>query len=262
MTKGVPDFKYINRNIPVKDVARVLGLQFGSNGNIHCWRPELHQHGDRTASVGIRRTNNTTKCFGCGTKPLGPLDLVMAVLEIKQPLDADRWIAEHFDVPAISLGKHIVAPPRLIHQVGFESPMGILIRSGLFCRLSLPTRAIAPVIVEFAERRGEGHQRVTKLSYRAITRYSGIKSSNAISKALAQLEEIGWLEKASGSKRRNGVIQETTTLILTPGSDLLQELANQNAACMKDEIEREREARKDARQERSKKGRPERALTK
>src|ERR1022692_4534979 len=104
---GIPDLRYINRKIPVADVARALDLRFGVNGNIHCWLPERHQHGDRTASVGIRRTNNTAKCFGCGVGPLGPVDLVMVVLGIKSPGAAAHWIAERFDVPDLPRGTHL-----------------------------------------------------------------------------------------------------------------------------------------------------------
>ncbi len=90
---GVPDLKFINRKVPIIDVARALDLRIGTNENIHCWRPELHQHGDRTASVGIRKTNNTVKCFGCDIGPLGPVDLVMAVRGLTNPGGAAQWIA-------------------------------------------------------------------------------------------------------------------------------------------------------------------------
>jgi hypothetical protein len=72
---GLPDLKFINRKIRISEVARALDLRIGDNGNIHCWRLELHQNGDRSPSVGIRKTNNTVKCFGCGIGPLGPVDL-------------------------------------------------------------------------------------------------------------------------------------------------------------------------------------------
>jgi len=50
----VPDLKYINRNVPIIDVARALGLDVGAS-NIRCWRPELHQNGDRTPRLGFVR---------------------------------------------------------------------------------------------------------------------------------------------------------------------------------------------------------------
>jgi len=55
----IPDMLYINRQIPIADVAHALGLRLDGARKIHCWHPERHKNGDRTASVGIRRVNNT-----------------------------------------------------------------------------------------------------------------------------------------------------------------------------------------------------------
>jgi hypothetical protein len=70
---GVPDLKFINRPIAIADVARELDLSIGDNGNIHCWHPSV-------------------KCFGCGTGPLSVVDLVMAVLDLKNPMPGIAWI--------------------------------------------------------------------------------------------------------------------------------------------------------------------------
>ena len=43
-----------NRKVPVAGIAKALDLRLDGNGKIHCWHPERHKHGDRTASVGIR----------------------------------------------------------------------------------------------------------------------------------------------------------------------------------------------------------------
>ena len=56
---------YINREIRVRDIARHLDLRFGTNKHIHCWHSERHQHGDRTASVGVNERLNYVKCLGC-----------------------------------------------------------------------------------------------------------------------------------------------------------------------------------------------------
>ena len=76
---GIPDMRFINRELPIVEVARALDLRLDGAGKIHCWHPDRHQHGDRTASVGIRASNNTVKCFGCDSKPMGPIDLAMDV---------------------------------------------------------------------------------------------------------------------------------------------------------------------------------------
>jgi len=67
--------RFINRELPILEVARALDLRLDGSSKIHCWHPERHQHGDRTASVGIRRSHNTVKCLGCDFRPMGPIDM-------------------------------------------------------------------------------------------------------------------------------------------------------------------------------------------
>src|SRR5258707_12335076 len=98
---GIPDMRFINGHLRVVEVARALDLKLDGSSKIHCWHPERHQHSDRTASVGIRASNNTVKCFGCKAKPMGPIDLVMDVLGMSSPADAALWIAKHFNVPRL-----------------------------------------------------------------------------------------------------------------------------------------------------------------
>jgi hypothetical protein len=240
----LPDMQFINRKIAIREVARVLDLRIGDNGNIHCWRAELHQNGDRTASVGIRKTNNTVKCFGCWVGPLGPIDLVMSVLELMNPGAAARWIAGHFKVPDLPRGKHLVQPARDTFRVGFESDIGLLVRSGLWARLSAPARSLVPVFLELAERNPETHTLSIQISYRALARYSGIASPKAIAKALRELQEIGWLSATAGSRGPDsGPVRNISMYLLTPRSDEIVELANANFAQMRDDVEAERTLR-------------------
>jgi hypothetical protein len=51
---GIPDMRYINREVRIVEVARKLDLRLDRPSKVHCWHPDRHQHGDRTASVGIR----------------------------------------------------------------------------------------------------------------------------------------------------------------------------------------------------------------
>jgi len=53
--------------------------------------PNRHKNGGRTASVGIRMENNSVKCFGCDSKPIGPVDFVMDVLGM-EAADSALWI--------------------------------------------------------------------------------------------------------------------------------------------------------------------------
>jgi hypothetical protein len=239
---SLPDFQWINHYLPIADVACALDLRFGANGNIQCWHPDHHHHGDRTASVGIRRTTNTIKCFGaaCNVGPLGPIDLVSDVLELS-PLEAGLWIAAHFEVPTIPKGKHLTEPRRHYTRAGFEGAIGVLVQPGLWSKLHPASRAIVPVLLHFADREeGQGTYRV-QISYAAIGRYSGVKSHNAIARALAQLAEIDWLTRVAA--RRRGPIRGVNTYILTPDSDQLRELANALSRQHRAEIDIERELR-------------------
>ena len=228
-------------------MARALDLTIQANGNIHCWQPELHQNGDRTASVGIRKFNNTVKCFGCGIGPLGPVDLVMAVLGLNNPGAAARWIAERFPVPKLPARSNLVEPQRRIFQFGHESETGLLIHSGLWAGLSRAAQAIVPVLLELAERDPETQALSIKISYRALGRYSGTSSPNSIAAALRELQEIDWLSILPG-RRENATapVRNTSVYVLTPRSDELLALAQFNYAQMRAEIKMEKKLRAEA----------------
>ncbi len=252
---GIPDMRAI-RQLPIPEVARALDLRFGSNGLIHCWYPDKHQHGDRTASVGIQKTLNRVKCFGCGSRPMGPLDLVKDVLgfELK---DAADWIAARFEVPRIPPRKHIQEPGRIIHTAGFETAMGLLIRSGLWAKLSPVTQRVVSVLLELAEFRAtaaseeEDKQKSVCISYRALGRYAtssaGRPSPSALSKALAELVEMGWLRRED---RVRGLLRKVASYHLTPFSESVLEYANATVAELKKEIAAEKELREQERRKR------------
>ena len=246
----VPDLRYVNRKIPIAWIAHALELHFGEKGNIHCWRPHLHQNGDRTASVGIRKANNTVKCFGCGVGPLGPVNLVMEILGLTNPGEAARWIAQRFQVPDLPPGKHLVQRERR-NLYGFEGGLGLLIRSGLWPQLSPTARHLVPVLLDFAEQ-DSGKQTFTiTMSYRAMARYAGVASPNAIASALRELQQINWLTLMPGRREPGaGPARRTSTYLLTPQSDQLRELANATCAQMRSVIEIEKKLRAEARAER------------
>ena len=148
--------RFINRELPIADVARALGLRFGGANMVHCWHPERHEHGDRTASVGIRASNNTVKCFGCDSKPMGPIDMVADVRGVG-PADAALWIAERFTVPLVPARKHLAGTARRGERV--KSGLALMIRSGLWAELSPAAQAIAPVLLEIAEKERPADER-------------------------------------------------------------------------------------------------------
>ncbi len=69
----IPDMRFINRELPIADVARALDRRLDGASRIHCWHSERHQHGDRTALVGIRRRNNTVNVSVAIPGPWGQL---------------------------------------------------------------------------------------------------------------------------------------------------------------------------------------------
>lgn len=248
---GVPDMKFINRKIPIADVARALDLRFGGNGNLHCWRPQLHKQGDRTASVGIKKVNNTVKCFGCGVGPLGPIDLVIEVQGLSNSGTAARWIAAHFKVPELTPGRHIVQVERKIFQFGSETHIGFLVHSGLWAELSTTARSIVPVFLEFGEPVSGQQNLSIQISYRALARHAGVASPNAISAALNELREIHWLCRLPSQPEPNArPILATATYLVTPRSDELLELAQYRSKLMRTEIDIERRLRAEGKQKR------------
>ena len=241
---------WINRNVPIEKVAQKLGLRFGEHGRIHCWHPDCHSNGDRTPSVGIRKTNNTVKCFGCGCNvgPFGPISFVMDVLTINAGAAA-LWIAEEFSVPTIPKGRHLREPKLRIARAGFEGELGILIYSGIWSRLSLPAQSVAAVLLHLSDREPGKPRPPLIISYRAISRYTGLVSHSSIANAIEQLEEIGWLARRR-SEQLGGPFRPVSRYLLTPESDSLRELANVTVKQQRDEIQAEKELRRQIRSER------------
>jgi hypothetical protein len=240
--------RYINREIGIIEVARALDLKIDGPSKIHCWHPDRHKHGDRTASVGVRANNNTVKCFGCDSKPLGPIDLVMDVLDMSAA-DAALWIAAFFHVPYVPRRRPLPRP-EAPYQVGYEHGIGLLVRSGLWGTLSEAARCIAPVLLEMAERIPLVSEKfMLEMSYVAISRFSGVRSHRAIRGALVDLIEIGFLRPTCARLLRRPE-RAASRYIITPLSDELREAANAFAAQIQQEITAEKELRKRAREQR------------
>jgi len=232
--RGVPDMKYINRKVPIGEVARALDVRLEGATMVHCWHPERHQQGDRTASASILTSSNKIKCFVCNFRPKGPIDFVMDVLEMNSPADAALWIAAHFPVPFIPTRKHLTGSARRRERV--QNGLALIIRSGLWAQLSPAAQAIAPVLLEMAEKENSASERLTvQLSYVGITRMSGISSPNAIHRALLALSEVGLMLPPDG-RTPGKLVKETARYTMTPYSQELLEMANATAQQVRDEI--------------------------
>jgi hypothetical protein len=243
---SIPDFTWINRNLPIEDVARRLDLQFAEGHKLHCWHPERHKYGDRTASAAIWIKPNKIKCFGCENL-VGVVDLVVDVLGVDFA-GAARWLDANFDVPHIPKGRHLERAAAIHpYMVGHEQPIELLIKSGLWATLSAQTQRVAPVLIALAERKEQNTFEV-RISYRTMMRYSGVRSENSIRRALTALAEIGWLSASPRAEQRNdGILRDVGRYVLTPYSDQVCELANAVHAQMRKEIEQEREVRRQKR---------------
>ena len=249
-TTGVPDATFIRKSVPVTDVAGELSLEVRHNRMIRCWYPERHQHDDRTPSVGVWKRFNRVKCFVCPMRPLGPIDLVIDVLGLN-PGQAIRWIAQRFDVPRIPKGKHLRNPKRVIGPVGHEDPLELLVRSGLWALLCPASRNIAAVLISLADR--QQHDRETwriQISYQALLRFSGLGSFSSISKAVHELQDIGWLKLQQMKRIGELPIRESNCYLLTPFSDEVREWANSVADDFRTEMEAERAVRQQKRHDR------------
>lgn len=179
-----PDLAYIRRCVPIDDVAKRLGLQV-SGKMVRCWRPDNHEHGDRTPSVGLNSRRNIAKCFVCDGRALSPIDLVMSVRE-EDLAAAVRWIVARFEVPAAPKGRHIQPPKRWLERFRIGTNGGsleTLIRSGIWASLTPAQRSLIPVLQTFME---SGTSKV-KISYRGMMRYAGVRSHSTISSSLIML---------------------------------------------------------------------------
>lgn len=242
---GIPDIRWANQNLPISDVLGELGIREGPHGKFHCWHGENHKNGDRTPSVGIRKPNNTAKCFGCGSKPKSVLDVVMDVRGCGIP-DGVAWLDTAFSIPRIPKRKRLENERQLRpSRIGMEDATGLLVQSGIWAALSVSAQRIAPVLLAFMdrdERRGDTFP--LRISYRAITKYSGVKSQNAIRAALDELVGYEWIIKQGATPKPGALLRETGTYSVTPFSDGLMEIANTLSLQQRETVAAEREVRR------------------
>jgi len=240
-----PDCKYIRESVPIGDVAGQLGLKITGN-MMHCWRPENHQHGDRTPSVGLSKRRNRAKCFVCDPTPLSPIDLVMSVLGLKFPA-ALKWMTARYKVPAMAKGEHIQRQERWPerHRVGTSaSALETLIRSGIWASLTPAQRSIVPVLDTFAD---AGTCRVT-ISYRGMMRYGGVRSQSTVATALKRFRALRFL-RVETHRDKDGLRACNTYALCFDDPEFLR-LANDCRQRQTEQITQERDLRKNERRKR------------
>ena len=243
----IPDARRINRELDIRRVAEALEIRH-SGSRFHCWHPENHRNGDANPSVGYWQDENRLKCFVCGRPPIRVIDLVMDI----QDTDfggAIAWIESRFDVPRIPVRKPTGSGERR-YLDGITHPIDYLVRSHIYSRLSPPAQAVATAMVAFRDHEGQsGAPWTAKISYRALMRYTGIRSPRSVSKALSELEMIGWLQRRG---QRVGLLRTTNAYTVTPFSESIKELGHKLAQEEQLAIEYERAAAERRRVQRQK----------
>jgi hypothetical protein len=241
---GLPDITFIKSKIAIADIAGELGLEVVGS-MVRCWRPEKHQHGDRTPSVGIDRRRNRMRCFVCDQRAYSGIDLVQMVQAI-DTRGAIKWIASRFLVPTIPKGRHLpkVDEFRGLSRVGCGGALEMVIRSGLWSQFTASERAILPVFSELTE---HGTSPVT-LSYRGIRRFSGIRSDSTVAAVLRRFQTMHLLHVHRGMAE-NG-LRACNSYELTLDDPHLQKAMLEIYESERHEIEAEREYRKEQRQRR------------
>jgi hypothetical protein len=244
--QGMPDLKFIKAQIRIADVARKLGLPvFGTQ--MPCWRPENHQHNDRTPSVSLSKKNRAC-CHVCDAPhDFSNVDLVMQILDCSLP-DAIMWIANRFDVPCIPRSERPTKPATriaVVGRVGTCGPLEYLIRSGFWLQLSLREQSVLCVFSNLADADGS-----LTISYKGITRFTGVGSYTTVSRILSRFAQFGLLE----TQRDDAVslIRSTRTYRLTLDSPSLHKLMQDTFEQQRRDIELEKGLRRERRDQRRK----------
>jgi hypothetical protein len=242
-----PDISWIKKHVPVREVAKALGLRI-RRGKAQCWRIENHRHGDSDPSLSFFEKRNRCRCFVCDMRGgHSNIDLVMGVLGCELSSGV-QWIAERFTVPNIKVGRPVGSsdaqgcPPYRVGVSGSE--WEVIIRSGLWGQLTPAERSILPVLDHFKD----SESGVTRLSYRAISRYSGVKKLANVSSALREFQKMHALQISPG--QRIGITRECSAYRVTLTDPKFLDICNGVFAAARAEISQEREYRTSQKRER------------
>jgi len=237
---GVPDVQYIKARIPVAEVAAALELEVSGN-MVRCWRPENHQHGDRTASVSIDWRRNRVRCHVCDVRAYSAIDLVQKVKGL-DTFEAILWIAARFPVPSVPKGRHLRKPDpfRSVSRIGLGGSLEEVMRSTLWAHLTPSEKAILPVLCALKDHTTDGLQ----ISYRGIRRFAGIGSDTTVARVLDHFQQMHLLKIHRGM---NEGLRACNSYELTLNDPRLLELMTECYESEQKEIEAERESRREYR---------------
>ncbi len=219
-----PDISWIKKNVPILAVGRELGLLI-NNRWTKCWRPDNHKNGDTHPSLHFWEKGNRVRCFVCDpVRGHSCVDLVMGVLQVRVG-EAVRWIAERFPVPNVKVGRpggNALASP-MPYRVGVRgSDWEVIVRSGMWGVMSAAEGRILMVLDYFKD----PESGLTRISYRAMMRYSGIKKPANVSSAIKELCRMHALQSVPGL--RCGLVRECSTYHVTLTDPKFLEICKRN----------------------------------
>jgi len=201
--KAMPDMKYVNREIPVLEVARQLRLAVGGR-KITC--PECKKK-RLTFSVKYNRW----RCWHCDPtgKRKSVIDLVMFILNV-DAFNAAAWIAERWHVAGQvqiersenrrGLTKHAYRRVRNIPVPDRDKPnLQAIVTSPGWRDMSLSARVVAMTLLALA--RMDARNSVT-ISRKGLSDLTGITDPNTLAKANREVQAIGLFEIDRGYKTK------------------------------------------------------------
>lgn len=240
-----PDAGWAKKHISIFEIAKALGMRI-RHRRVRCLRPENHAHGDADPSLHLYERGNTFRCFVCGLCGSN-IDLVMGCLGIPFG-EAVRWTSARFPVPNVKLGRPVgrrSGESVLPYRVGVSgSQWEVIVRSGMWGAMSAAERSILVVLDCFKD----SETGITRMSYAAIMRYSGVASRTSVSKCLKQLARHHAIEVHHGA--RVGLVREASAYRVTLNDEKLLALCNEVFQRARGEIALEREYRAELRQAR------------
>jgi len=178
----LPDFRWINLNVPIADVYRSLGGEIVGRF-ARCWRAEEHSNDDAHASVSFGK--NRFYCHVCQGHAMTVIDLVKKRLGVRE-VQAGEWVGRHFAVPGIP--KH-AKPKSTTRSLEVKKAGSTLIpKDGLF-RLLGGLRG-SPLSLGFALVRLGLFEGPVKASYSTLEN-AGAGAPNLYPKSVLTLTERG-----------------------------------------------------------------------
>lgn len=253
-TPDLPHFGSINQ-IPIADVAAKVGLEIEVSGKqvkIVCPRWSKHDSG-KSKYLTVLLTRNRVVCDGCDTYPLSVLDMVQEFCGFNTPLEAAECIAAYFpELPRKAKASFLHNPAGEQVPEGCRDPWILLVKSGIWAQLTVPSQRLSPVLLALSTEDEERVRRV-RLSNRAMFQYSGMGSFNSLSESLTELAAIGFLERPLVARRKNSPERETAAYIVTPFSSRLWEFAKRESQRIGEKIFNEKQIRSKQRQMRERK---------